>query len=167
MNHWIANLQAVLQLALGHPGSNIEMWILVIGAFAMMWGIVGKAGNLLGIDNTQPALTFTVTLVGTLLSLLALAAARMYLPAWSNPQFHWWILIGVPVAVGFLLVAPLMGLLQKAGYFAAVMSWALSVASAALVILLIGTLFDSFMSGSHSAGRGNAHKKQIEQMIQQ
>ena len=167
MNQWIVHLQAVLQLALGNPSSNLEMWVLIISAFAMMWGIVGKVGDLLGIDSTHPARTFIVTLVGVLLSLLALAAIRIYLPAWNHPPYQWWILIGVPVAVGLLLVAPFMGLFQKAGYIAAVMTWALSVAGAALVVLLVGALFDGFVSGSRSAGMGKAHKQQLEQIIQQ
>ena len=166
MNQWIANLQAVLQLALGNPASNIEMWILIGGAFAMMWGIVGKAGNLLGIDNTGPAQTFVVTLVGILLSLSALAAAQMYLPAWNHPQYKLWILIGVPAAVGLLLVAPFMGLFQKAGYIAAVMTWALSVAGAVLVVLLVGAMFDSFASGRRDAEKEKAHKQELEQLQQ-
>jgi len=167
MNQWIAHLQAVLELALGHPGSNLEMWVLIVCAFAMMWGVVGKVGDLLGIDNTEPARTFIVTLVGILLSLLALAAVRIYLPAWNNPSFQRWVLIGVPVAVGLLLVAPFMGLFQKAGYIAAVLTWALSVAGAVLVVWLVSALFEGFASGSRDAGKGKAHKQQLEQMIQQ
>jgi hypothetical protein len=166
MNQWIANLQAVLQLALGNPGSNIELWILIVSAFAIMWGVVGKAGNLLGINNTYPARTFIVTLAGILLSLLALAAARMYLPAWNNPQFKLWILIGVPVAAGLLLVAPFMVLFQKAGYIAAVMTWALSVAGAALVVLLVGALFDSYVSSHRDVEKEKAHKQELEQIQQ-
>jgi len=167
MNHWIAHLQAILRLALGNPGSNIEMRVLIVVAFAMMWGIVCKAGNLLGIDNTGPVRTFVVTLVGILLSLLALAAVQMYLPAWNHPQYRLWILIGVPVAVGLLLVVPFMGLFQKASYIAAAMTWALSVAGAALVVLLVGAMFDSYMSGRRDAEQEKTRKQELERMIRQ
>ena len=164
MNQWIAYLQGLLQLVLGNPASTIEMWVLIMGAFAMMWGIISKAGNLLGIDNTGPTQTFVVTLVGIFLSLSALAAAQRYLPAWNHPQYKLWILIGVPVAVGLFLVAPFMGFFQKAGYIAAVMTWTLSVAGAVLVVLLVGALFSSFASGLHDAEKQKAHKQELEQI---
>jgi uncharacterized membrane protein len=104
--------------------------------------------------------------LGILFSLAALVAAQMYLPAWNNPEYRLWILIGVPVAVALLLVAPFMGLFQKANYMAAVMTWVLSVAGAALVVLLVGALFDSFASGSRDAEKEKTHKQEIEQIQQ-
>ena len=167
MEQWIAHLQAILQLALGNPGSKIEMWVLLVGvSFVMMWGIASKAGSLLGIINTRPAQTLLVTLFGVLVSLAALAAAQMYLPAWNNPEYKLWILIGVPVAVALLLIAPFMGLFQKANYIAAAITWVLTVAGAALVVLLVGAMFDSFASGRRDAEKAKAHKQELEEIQQ-
>ena len=164
MNQWIENLQAILQLVLGNPGSDIEKWVLLGSSFLIMWIIVSKAGSLLGINNTRPAQTFLVTLLGVIVSLAALTAAQMYLPAWSNPEYRLWILIGVPLAITILLVAPFMGLFQKASYITAVITWVLAVAGAALVILLVGAMFDSFVSGSRDAEKGKAHKQELEEI---
>jgi hypothetical protein len=164
MNQWIENLQDILQLVLGNPGSDIEKWVLLGVSFVMMWVIVGKAGSLLGINNTRPAQTLVVTLLGVLLSLAALTAAQMYLPAWNSPEYKLWILIGVPLAVAILLVAPFMGLFQKANYITAVITWVLAVAGAALVILLVGAMFDSFASGNRDAEKGKAHKQELEEI---
>ena len=164
MTQWIENLQAILQLMLGSPGSALEMWVLLGLSFLMMWAIVGKAGSLLGIINTRPAQTLIVTILGVLLSLAALTAAQMYLPAWNNPEYKLWILIGVPLVVALVLIAPFMGLFQKANYMAAVVTWVLAVAGAALVILLVGALFDSFVSGSRDAEKGKAHKQELEEI---
>jgi len=166
MDQWIENLQAILQLALGSPGSTIEMWVLLVVSFAMMWAVVGKVGTLLGINNTRPAQTLIVTLLGVLLSLAALTAAQMYLPAWNNPEYKLWILIGVPLAVALLLIAPFMGLFQKANYMTAVITWVLAVAGAALVVLLVGAMFDSFVSGSRDAEKEKVRKQEFDQIQQ-
>ena len=164
MNQWIEGLQAMLRVALGNPGSDVEMWVLAVVSFAMMWGIVGKAGSLLGINNTRAVQTVGVTVIGIALSLLALVAAQIYLPAAGDPQYRLWVLVGVPVAVGLLLVAPSMCLFQKATFMAAVMTWALSVAGAVLVVLLVGAMFDSFASGSGNAGKEKLHRQEVEQI---
>ena len=166
MNEWMANLKSILQLVLGNPGSPLEMWVLLGLSSLMMWAVVSKAGNLLGILNTRPAQTFVVTVVGILLSLGALTAAQMYLPAWNNPEYRLWILVGVPLVVSILVIAPFMGLFQKANYIAALGSWVLAVAGAAIVVLLVGALFDSFASGSQDAEKGKAHKEELEQIQQ-
>jgi hypothetical protein len=164
MTQWIENLQAILQLVLGNPGTPVEMWTLLGLSFLMMWGIFGKAGSLLGISNTRPAQTLIVTLLGVALSLAALTAAQMYLPAWNNPEYKLWILIGIPVVVAVVLVAPFMGLFQKANYGAALVTCVLAVAGAALVVLLVGAMFDSFFSGSRDAEKGRAHKQELEEI---
>lgn len=166
MNEWIDSLQAILRQLLGDPGSNLEMWVLVAGAFLIMWAIVGKVGSLLGIINTRPAQTFIVTLVGLVLSFAALAAMHIYLPVCNEPEYRLWTMIGVPLAVTLVLIAPFMGLFQKANYISAVVAWALAVAGAACVILLVGALFDSFASGSRDADKGKAHKEELEQIQQ-
>jgi hypothetical protein len=166
MNEWIVNLKDMVRFVLANPSSPLEMWVLLGLSFLMMWAIVSKAGSLLGIINTRPAQTLIVTVVGIVLSLAALVAAQMYLPAWGNPDYRLWILIGIPVVVTFVLVAPFMGLFQKARYGAAVITWVLAVAGAACVILLVGALFDSFASGSQEAEKGKAHKEEIEQIQQ-
>jgi hypothetical protein len=164
MNQWMENLQAILQLVLGNPGSDLERWVLLGLSFMMMWIVLSKAGSLLGISNTRPAQTFIVTLLGVIVSLAALAAAQMYLPAWNNPEYRLWILIGVPLAVAILLVAPFMGLFQKASYITAVITWVLAVAGAALVILLVGAMFDSFVSGRQDAEKEKAHRQELEEI---
>lgn len=166
MSQWIDNLQAILQLVLRKPDSSLEMWVLIGLSFLMMWAIVSKAGSLLGIPNTRPAQTLIVTVIGIVLSLAALTAAQMYLPAWNNPACKLWIFMGVPLAVAILLIAPFMGLFQKARYGAALGTWVLAVAGAAVVVLLVGALFDSFASGSQNADREKAHKEEIEQIQQ-
>jgi hypothetical protein len=164
MNQWIESLQAILQLVLGSPGSPLEMWVLLGASFLMMWILVSRAGSLLGIINTRPAQTFIVTLLGILLSLGALAAVQIYLPVWNDPNYRLWILIGVPVAVAVVIIAPFMGLFQKAKYVTAVATWVLAVAGAALVVLLVGAMFDSFVSGSRDADKEKAHKQEIEEI---
>jgi hypothetical protein len=166
MNEWMANLETVLQGALGNPRSNMEMGVLAAVAFLLMWGILGKVGGLMGINNTRPVQTVVVAVIGILLSFLALAAVQIYLPDLNDPPYRLWVLIGVPVAVGLLLVAPFMCLFQKATYLAAIVTWALSVAGAACVVLLGGAMFDSFASGSKNADKEKAHRQEIEQIQQ-
>ena len=164
MSEWIANLQSVLQFALGNPNSKMEMGVLAALAFLLLWVILGKAGGLLGINNTRPVQTIIVAVIGLLLSFVALAAVQIYLPDFNNPPYRLWVLIGVPVAVGLFLVAPFMCLFQKAMYISAVMTWALGVAGAAMVVLLVGSMFDSFVHGSRGADKGKAHRQEIEQI---
>ena len=144
----------------------MEMGVLAALAFLLLWLILGKAGGLLGINNTRPVQTIVVAVIGLLLTFAALAAVQIYLPDFNNPPYRLWVLIGVPVAVGLVLVAPLMCLLQKATYFSAVATWALSVAGAICVVLLGGAAFDSFASGSQNAEKGKAHRQEIEQIEQ-
>ena len=167
MDQWTSKLQNILQLLLGYPGSTLEKWILLVGAILMMWIIVTKAGSMMGIMNTRPAQTAVVTILGIVLSVAALAAVQIYLPAANDPQYKSWVLVGVPLAVAVLVIAPFMGLFQKANYIAAVITWVLAVAGAALVILLVGALFDSFASGKqHGGEKAKEHKEELEQIQQ-
>ncbi len=164
MNEWMSSLKEMVEFVLANPSSSLELWVLAGLSFLMMWALVSRVGSLLGIINTRPAQTLIVTVVGIALTLGALVAAKLYVPAWNNPDYRLWILIGTPLAVAVVLIAPFMGLFQKAKYGAAIVTWVLAVAGAACVVLLVGALFDSFASSSQKAGKGKAHKEEIEQI---
>jgi len=166
MNEWVANLREMVKFVLANPASSLELWVLAGLSFLMMWAVVSRAGSLLGIINTRPAQTLIVTVVGIALTLGALVAAKLYVPAWNNPDYRLWILIGTPVVVTVVLIAPFMGLFQKAKYGTAIVTWVLAMAGAACIVLLVGALFDSFASGSQEAEKGKAHKEEVEQIQQ-
>jgi hypothetical protein len=167
MDRWINNLDQMLNLVLGGPQSNIERWVVMVLAAIAMLLVLGKATNAFGIPNTGPHYTLFTALIGVVLCLVVMVAAKLYLPKiWGDAQLRLAILVGGPVLVSMLIIAPLMSVLQKGGYIAALFSWAVSVGAAALIIVLVGAVFDMVASGGKDAEKTLQYKQDMERFLQ-
>lgn len=167
MDRWMSDLQQMLNLLLGTPTSELQRWVtLALALLVMLWAL-GKAGSAFGIPNTGPHYSLFSALLGVALSLVVMVAAKLYLPgAWNDPKLRLLILAGGPVLVSLVVVVPLMCAVQKTGYIEALFTWALSVGAAALIILLVGAVFDMVASGGRDAEKSLRHKQDMEKFLQ-
>lgn len=166
MDQWMDALNDVVNLILGNPGLLWEKAALaVLGAGAMML-VLDKAGKAFGIPNTGASHSIVVAVVGVVLILAAMTAAKIYLPD-AGVKVNAGILAGVAAAVSLVLIVPFCCLFQKTGYFAALFTWILGAAAAAVVIAVVGAGLDAVTSGRHGADGGRQHRRDVEQMMGQ
>jgi hypothetical protein len=164
MDPWIAKLNEIVNVVLGTPASPLEKWLLIVLGSLALIGSLGKVGASLGIPNTGVAYSVIVAVIGVGLSLAALAAAAVYLPAWEDPGLRRWIWIGVPVLVSLIVVIPLTCVLQKSNVLAALLTWALGLGAAVAVLLLVGAIFTAIQSRQGDIERGKARKQEVEEL---
>ena len=164
MNAWMEALGELVKTLLGDPGSNSEWWAAsILGVLTLLF-VLGRAGSAFGIPNTGVWHSLLSAVLGVALVLAIMVACMLYLPLWDTAEWRVWILVGAGLLASFVLVIPLMCLLQRTGYIAALLAWFSSVAAMAVVILLVGIAFDATASGSRSADKGAARKQQIEDL---
>ncbi len=164
MDLWLDRLNQIVSALLGHPGSPLEKWILIVLGLLAMIGVLGKAGSSLGIPNTGFAYSVIIAAIGVGLSLAALTAAALYLPAWDNADLQKWLWIGIPIVVSLIVVVPLICMFQRGSFLAAVFTWALGVGALAGVILLVGAVFNAIESREGDIERGKERKQEVEEL---
>ena len=162
MDQWMNGLQRMVDMVLGHPESALEYWLLVVVSVLLMLVVLLKAGGLLGISNTGIFYALVVGVVGVGVTLAALVALQIYLPDLA-PRGSVWPVAVIIVAVSFVVVAPLMCVLQRARYMAALVTWFLGVGAVMAVIFLVSGAFNAFSSGSRDAQRSKDWKSEVEQ----
>lgn len=165
MENWLDALQRVMDFLLGQPGSPLERWlVLALSAVAAIL-VLAKVGSLLGIPNTGVGYAFMALAFGVVLVVAGYAAAMIYLPAWEDPAVRTALLIGIPVVASLALVVPLMCALQKGGYIAGLITWLIGVGVAAVMVLLVSSVFDAVMTGKGEAGKGKARRDEVNRFI--
>lgn len=165
MNDWMTSAEQVGRLLLGNPGSAVQLGVLLVLGVLTLLFVLGKAGSAFGISNTSFWHSLVVGVLGIVLVVVAMVAVKLYVPLWETASLRVWLLVGAGVIVSLALIVPLMCMLQKAGYFAALFTWLVSVAAAALVIAMVGAAFNAVSSGKRSAEQGREHKKQVESLL--
>ncbi|MBU1734275.1 MAG: hypothetical protein KJ692_03455 [Verrucomicrobia bacterium] len=160
MERWIQVFLNVVDNLLKHPGTPLEKWLLIIpGCLFFMWVYV-RTGSAFGMSHSGGFRGGFSAVLGFALVLAAMTAVSLYFPK-VGP----WLWVGVSVVVLLMVVMPLVCLIQRAGYMAAFMTWLISVAALAALILLISAGFDAFSAGREQAEKSKVHKQELEQLI--
>lgn len=156
-------MQSLLSLVddlLKHPGTPLEKWALIIpGCLFFLW-VYLRTGNACGISSSGGFRGVFTALLGLALVLAVMGTMSLYVP-----KAGLWFWIGVPVLVAMLGVMPLTCLIQRCGFLAAFITWLISVAALAALIILVSAGFDAFNSGRGRAEKSRMHKQEIEQFI--
>lgn len=160
MERWFQVFLTVVDSLLKHPGTLLEKWVLVIpGCLFFLW-VYTRTGSAFGTPHCGGFRGILTAMLGLTLVLAAVTAVNLYLPGAAR-----WMLISAPVIVALVIVLPLTCLIQRAGFMAAFMTWVISIAALAALILMISAAFDAFSSGREQAEKSRIHKQEIEQFI--
>jgi hypothetical protein len=160
MERWINGFLNVVDSLLKHPGTPLEKWALIIpGCLFFLW-VYARTGRALGTPHSGGFRGIFTAVLGLALVLAAMTAVSLYFPM-AGP----WLWVGVPVIVALMVVLPLVCLIQRAGFMAAFMTWLISVAALAALILLISAGLDAFSTGRDQAEKSKVHKQELEQLI--
>lgn len=160
MERWIQGLFNVVDSLLKHPGTPLEKWSLIIpGCLFFLWVYV-HTGRAFGTSHPGGFRGVFTAVLGVALMLAAMTSMNLYFP-----KAGFWLWCGVPAVVGLIVVIPLECLIQRSGFLAAFMTWLISVAALAAIILLISAVFGAFRSGREQAEKSKAHMQEIEQLI--
>lgn len=160
MERWIQGFLNVVDSLLKHPGTPLEKWSLIIpGCLFFMW-VYARTGRAFGTLHFGGFRGIFTAVLGLALVLAAMTAVSL-----CFPKVGPWLWVGVPVVISLMVVMPLVCLIQRAGFMAAFMTWLISVAALAALILLISAGFDAFSTGREQAEKSKVHKHEIEQLI--
>jgi hypothetical protein len=160
MERWIQGLLNVVDSLLSHPGTPLEKWALIIpGCLFFLW-VYARTGSACGIPNPGGLRGVVTAVLGLALVLAAMTAVSLYFS-----KAGLWLWVGTPVIVSLLMVMPLACLIQRSGFMAAFLTWLISVAALAAIMLLISAGFDAFNSGGLQAEKSRMHKQELEQFI--
>jgi len=162
MGAWTKALEQLGYLLLGNPRSGLEMGVILVLAVLTLLFVLTKAGSAFGISNTGIWYSLIIGILGVVILMAVMVAARRYLPLWKTESLRIWILVGAGLLASLLLVLPLICGIQRTGYLSALLTWFTAVASVAVVIALVGLVFDGLAAGSRSAGKGAERKQQVE-----
>jgi len=162
MDTWLAALSQVVDGLLKQPDTTIEKMALIVGGVGAGLWVLAKGLNAFNCERPAGWRTALAFAWGAILILAAQTAIAVQVPA-APTWWPWAALVGVSV----ILVVPLISALHKVNLMGAFIAWALSVATLAGVILMMGAGFDAVASGSKDAGKAKAHKGEMEQLMGQ
>lgn len=166
LEHWLRAVQSLVRTLLGNPGSRVEMGMAAALAWLVFIIVQTASSKALGLSRSNWLTSTMVSLLGFLLIVVGMAAARLYLPQWQNPAWRVWILVSSGVLVGLFLGIPLTCWIQKGGYIGALLSWVFGTLAAALMVILTGALFDGLAGGRRGAEKGVQHRELIEKALE-
>ena len=130
MNVWLQEAVKILDGLREHTGSTVELALMsLVGlvVFLIMMKITGRAVRN---DNAEVTSNMAVLIIGAVLVMATVIALRLYVvPRVSNDTLAAWLLPAAIVAAVLGLVTPLLALIQRTGYFAALL-----MVSASLVL---------------------------------
>jgi len=165
IDQWVSALGDVVNMLLGTPGSDVEKYVIAGVTFLVMVLVLARAGTAFGIANADVFHSLMTTLLGVLLIVISIAAAKIYCPEWSNPNWHIWVIVGSAVLVSVFIVVPLMCLFQKTGFIPALLTWLIGVGAAAAIIVMVGAGFDMASAGQREAGKEQQHKSEMNDFL--
>jgi len=163
---WIREAEQVLREMIGSVGSgteyNVLLGLAILGFLFALFNISAAMGSTM----STPLRIVAVGVVGGYLVMAAVVATRLYLvPALhSSPMLPWLPLI-VAGVVTLLLVAPLAKWILQSGYFEAVFALVLSVAAAALVVVMTRAGFNAFRHGDKGFDKTHRRRDSINRVI--
>lgn len=155
-----ASMEAILRRLLFSPHSNLEFALAgILAGFAFIIAL-NKVGGALDLGLAHTSRSLPVLLVGLAVELGVLGfLSTQKLPPWVMPV--------AAVAVLLVVVVPLVALLLKGGYLTALFPLLISVAAAAVVALLVHTVFNAVGGGGKSVSTGLRHNRDVEKVMQQ
>jgi len=163
---WLAEIGRIIQTALLDPESKVEMAFMLVTGFIAFVGVMSKAGDALKITVPESNRSIAVFFITAAAILLAVGACNIWLvPRMENPDISKWLPAVTVVVVLLVVSVPAMCLIQRANYLQGLFSLLMSVVAAALVVLLVHTLFDAVRHKKKEFGRTKSRKDTITDVI--
>lgn len=163
---WIAEGGQIVRELIGATGSATEYNVLLGVAIVAFLFALFNISAAMGSTMATPLRVLGVAVVGGYLVMGATVATQLYLVPnlHSSPMLPWLPLI-VAGLVTLLLVAPLAKWLLSSGYFDAVFALVLSVAAAALVVVMTRAGFNAFREGDKGFDKTHRRRDSINRVI--
>jgi hypothetical protein len=166
MHRWMSVMDQMLTLILGQPGSAAQKIVTAVVAAVIMYLALNKTGKAFRLGRTGPVYGLFTMLFGAIAVLAAMAAAKLCLPQWNQAGLRLYILIASGAAASLLLAVPIICVVQKGNYLAALMTWLIGVGAFALTVAILGGIFQAVASGGRDAGRARERRQDFERVFQ-
>ncbi len=167
MDAWTTEFWYLLNGLMGNPSGTMQTAVFRIVGFFVMIFTFEFAGHGMG-ANKQIGLPRVILafVVGMLVTLVAFAAARLYLlPLLPDGTVNKVVLYGVSAAAVLLIAVPLQCLIRKSKYVSMAVSFVSSFIVVYLIIFALNAALGSILAGGKSSESIRERKHMTEGII--
>lgn len=163
---WLDEGAQIIRELIGSVGSgteyNVLLGLAIVGLLFALFNISAAMGSTMA----TPLRVTGVAVIGGVAVMAAVVATRLYLvPALRSSPMLPWLPVIVAGLVTLLIVAPLAKWLLASGYFEAIFALVLSVAAAALVVVMTRAAFNAFRHGDKGFDKTHRRRDSVNRII--
>jgi len=166
MNPWFVEANHILHTLRGFTHDNVELGLMAFGGLVIFLVSMKLTGKAVRNENAEIASNCVVLLLGACLLLAGVVAVRLYLlPHVPSADVARWIVPGTLVVVFFLLLVPLLSMVQGTGYLAALLMLVVSLTMASIVMALTQGAYRAVEKGEVTFGKAHERKEVLDQFL--
>ena len=149
----------MLKVLLMRPATEMEyLMSLGLGGLAAVL-VMSKVGTAMDLKVAEPLRA----LMALGITLAAVLAALVLVD--EKVRLTGWVILGVSVVVVLVIGVPAVCLIEKGGYVAGLVTLAMSIVVAAVVVVFVHTGFRAVRGGEKSVGFGLEHNRETKEFI--
>ncbi|MBM4144224.1 MAG: hypothetical protein FJ225_11625 [Lentisphaerae bacterium] len=166
LDAWKTETLRLLRTLTGGPDTTVEFIVLIVAALIAITAVLRLATALLGTPMSDIGRALQVMLLGTLVTLLATVAARLYVvPRFSGAAIKPLIAPAAAVLAVLAGAAVISRAVHRGNYLINLAAVILAVAAAASVVLLGRAAFDTFGAGERRTEKLKERRQDLERYM--
>lgn len=167
ISEWIREAQHIVRETIGCIASGtMEYHLLIALALIAFLFAMFNVSSAMGSRMATPLRVFTASAAALLLVMAAAIATRLYIiPSLHSSPMTAHLPLIIAGLVLLVCAAPLAKWILAAGYFEAVFALVLSVAAAALVVVMTHAAFNAFHEGDREFEKTHERRDSINRII--
>jgi hypothetical protein len=140
--------------------------MLFLLALIVLGLVLNRMAEAVGSGRNGFLLCLLLGAFGIALHIAAVSAVELYVPTRILRDHSFWMIPTAALICTAAVVGPLFRGVLHSGYLGALLTWVISAASAAVIIVLITTGLDAFDSGRKDAMKLQKRGNEIERVLQ-
>lgn len=165
MSTWIIEMQAVLDVLLGHPATPLaRTLLLVLGGLTVLCSLI-QMGGASGIPNVGRYYSLVVGGVGLFMILVGMVITKVHVLPRLSPSLATYALYLGGFTFSTVAVVVVMCILQKASVSSAMATWFVSLFFAMVVVVIVGAVCDIVLEGSGKIQKTKSRTAEMEQFL--
>ena len=155
----------ILQMLLQNPDNETQLYIYGLVSFlACRWAFI-RVVHSMNLNDLSFAMYFVTTALGLGAIVLALAAVKIYMPAWLDSGDSLYYIIGVVVVSSLVLSVPIITWFSRDNYFKTSLAWGVSLLAIVGTMMIATVLAGAFYEGKTAFDKGTSHNEEVQKVI--
>jgi hypothetical protein len=166
MNPWVVEVRHILDTVRGYTHDNVELGLMAFVGLVIFLVSMKLTGKAVRNENAEVASNCVVLLIGTCLLLAAVVAVRLYLlPRVPSEDVARWLVPATLVVMFFLVLTPLLSMVQGTGYLAALLMLVVSLTLASIGMALTQGAYRAVEKGEVTFGKARERKETMDEFM--